>query len=182
MPYGEVYQPVHMSEALGRTDDAAVMSQAAILLILGDRMRGQPAVAAHSLASLESSPEPDEEDNELAALGVPYLRPTVGHLDSQALRVRLQSRYKGSLFSATAEQGKIAGPELQDTANRLLTAPEDVGAAELMEGALSHPAELVRVASAAAYFERSSQPDRLVEILRRGTKSEELLVRGVAAT
>jgi hypothetical protein len=182
MPYSEVKQPVHMSEAFSRTDDAAVLSQAAILLILGARLRGQPAVATPSVATLQKSPDPDEEDNELAALGVPHLRPTFGRIDSQRLRGELESRYKGAYFSITADPGKIDGLVLQETANRLLAAPEDVKAAELMEGALGHENELVRVASAASYFERSSEPDRIIEILRRGAKSNEPLVCSVAAT
>jgi hypothetical protein len=179
MPFDPVHEPVRISEAFSRTDDGAILSQAATLLILGARLRGDRVVNAPSFASLDSGI--DAEDNELAALGVPHLRPTFGHISSERLRKGLSARYGVAPVHPLAEPEKTL-PMLHDIANRLLRAPEDVAAAELMETALNHPHELVRVAAAASYFDRSSQPEPLLGILRLGTKSVEPLIRSVAAT
>ena len=178
MPFKEVEQPVHFSEAFSRTDDAAILSQAAALLILGTHLRGDSVMKGPSIASLDSGT--DAEDNELAALGVPHLRPTFGHIDSALVRKGLSARY-GVAPVFPLEPAKTL-PILNDIANRLLRSPEDVAAAELMEAATNHPHELVSVAAATAYFDRSSQTETLLGILRHGTRSQEPLIRGVAAT
>jgi pimeloyl-ACP methyl ester carboxylesterase len=51
-----------------------------------------------------------------------------------------------------------------------------------MEACLRHPHELVRVAAAAAYHDRSSEPENLTAILEQGTRSVDLLIRQLAAT
>ena len=179
MPFKEVNSPVHISEAFSRADDPAILSQAAILLILGSRLRGDTTVSASSIASLDSTDA--DEDNELAALGVPHLRPTFGRIDSRSLRSSLQSQFKEATFATLADPAKVPPSVLGSLAQSLVNAPEDVAAARLMEAGLNHEQELVRVASAAAYFDRTSEPARIVEILRRGTLSKEYLVRDVAA-
>jgi hypothetical protein len=55
-------------------------------------------------------------------------------------------------------------------------------AIDLMEVCLRHPNELIRVSSAAAYSEHSSELDRLIRILEGGTHSPEDLVRSISAT
>ena len=69
-----------------------------------------------------------------------------------------------------------------DLASIYFREPSAGAAANLMEACLRHPHELVRVSAAAAYHERSSEPDRLTSILEQGTRSFDLLVREVAAT
>jgi hypothetical protein len=178
MPFKEVSQPVHFSEAFSRLDDAAILSQAASLLIMGTRLRGESVVQAPSIASLDNTRM--QEDDELAALGVPNLRPTFGRINTDGLREGLRKRY--GLVPSAALDAQKAQATLADTAKRLLQSPEDVAAAELMEEALYHPHELVRVAAAAAYFDRSSQPAALLGVLQQGTRSTEPLIRDVAAT
>ncbi len=51
-----------------------------------------------------------------------------------------------------------------------------------MEACLRHPHELVRVAAASGYHERSSEPEQLSEMLVHGTRSADELVRELAAT
>src|SRR5262249_39701259 len=55
-------------------------------------------------------------------------------------------------------------------------------AASLMEACLRHPHELVRVAAAAAYHERSSEEGKLLRLLEHGTHSIDLLTRQLSAT
>lgn len=136
MPFFEVRQPVHILEAFSRMDDAAILSQAAILLILGARLRGESVVNLPSTALLE--PSPDEEDNDLAALGIPHLRPTFGRVDTRRLQTRLRNRY-GAAPLLLAENAPSVPLVMQDIANRLVRSPEDVAAAEMMEVALFHP-------------------------------------------
>jgi hypothetical protein len=180
MPYREVKEPVNIKEAFRRRDDSAILSQAAILLILGSRLRGDPVTQTSTVATLEA--RSNQEDDDLAALGVPHLRPTFGRVDASRVRSALQFQSKLLRLSASAKPVRVPPAILHKLANRLVDAPEDVAAANLMEASLNHPHELVRVASAVAYFDRSSEPARLLDILRRGANSKDLLVRDVAAT
>jgi pimeloyl-ACP methyl ester carboxylesterase len=69
-----------------------------------------------------------------------------------------------------------------DLGDELYKAPTPETAAALMELCLSHPDELTRVAAASAYFSLSAEPQKLIKILVQGTRSQEPLVRNVAAT
>jgi hypothetical protein len=60
--------------------------------------------------------------------------------------------------------------------------PTAATAGSLMEACLRHPHELVRVAAATAYHDRSSEPGKLTTILEQGTRSVDLLIRQLAAT
>ncbi|HET7875909.1 MAG TPA: alpha/beta hydrolase [Methylomirabilota bacterium] len=71
---------------------------------------------------------------------------------------------------------------LHDVARRLKRTPSAGVAAELLESCLGHPRELPRVAAAASYFQVSDEPRRLLEILEEGTRSDDPLVRQLAAT
>jgi hypothetical protein len=71
---------------------------------------------------------------------------------------------------------------LGDLAQTLFESPQPITAAQLMEASLRSPDELTRVAAAAAYFELSTRPKRLLTVLLRGTRSEDILVQTVAAT
>jgi pimeloyl-ACP methyl ester carboxylesterase len=76
-----------------------------------------------------------------------------------------------------------AGPDtLARLAERLYEQPSLSAAADLLATCLGHADELVRVAAAASYFELSVETRRLLRVLARGTRSNEELVRGVAAT
>jgi hypothetical protein len=183
--YERVERPIMGAKAFYGLDDASVLSQAAILLAMASQLRGDapslisPATAQAGVAAPEKIPAED-----LAALGLPKLPPAPGRVDAQRIRGGLFSRYtlRAEEFLADAEKFLMPTQALADLGERFFRQPAPLAAAELMEGCLKHPHELVRVAAAAAYFDRSSEPDRLVQILAQGTRSADDLVREVAAT
>lgn len=71
---------------------------------------------------------------------------------------------------------------LGEIAERVYAVPDSGVAAQLMEAVCAHPDELARVAAAASYFELTTDPQRLIKILVRGTRSRDPLVRDLAAT
>jgi len=172
----EVTEPPSVREAFELTDEAALLTQAAYLLMVGSQLRGD----APGRARLEEIiPEED-----FAALGVPLLLPAPGRIDSERIRRSLTGRF-GTSVVATIPQGddvtwrKDIFADLAREHFRELT---PATAASLMEACLLHPHELVRVATAAAYHDRSSEPERLTGILEQGTRSVDFLTRQLAAT
>lgn len=186
MPFQNVLEPVPGPAAFERSDDAAVLSQAATLLLLGAQLRADEftlraraaAVAAEDM--IEFVPEEDSE-----RFFVPRLTGIAGRFDVQRMQQSLAQRFGKWLLPLEAAEEEIRAriPEVLPTlAKRLIAEPTHHAAAELMEVSLRHPAELTRVAAAAAYFELSTEPARLLEILARGAQSDDELVREVAAT
>jgi len=183
----ESRNPRSRPEAFSRTDDAAVLSQAAVLLSLGARARGDEetftarALAAGLAENVEFWPAEDS-----AVFGKPRRTAPAGRLDVQRLRQGLASRYgewilpeKPKSPDAVTEGTAGALPELGPLAYDQAT-PD--AAAELMEVCLNHSQQLLRVAAAASYFEMSTESERLVGILAEGCGSDDELVRDVAAT
>lgn len=178
-----VEQPIPGPEAFRQTGIAAVQSQAALLLLLGRQLRGDDqalevrAAAADMSGVIEAVPADD-----LAQFPVPSLRPSRDRVGVALVEARLAERYGARIVRhATIPQEKRADV-LGDVAQGLFESPQPVTAAQLMEASLRSPDELTRVAAAAAYFELSTRPKRLLSVLLRGTRSEDTLVQTVAAT
>lgn len=190
MPYETVQEPARFPEAFRRLDDAAVQTQAASLLFLGNLLRFEDPRTQDPLTFEAMSAEQAMPDEDWRELGLPE------HLLAfQALRgarfetgfvrealLNLDARLDD--WSAPDEMAVRAAAVLPDLAERLAERPDPVAAAELCRAALAHPDELVRVAAATCYLEVVyPQPDaRVVDVLVQGTSSEEPLVRDVAAT
>jgi hypothetical protein len=171
MPYPLVETPIPGAKAFERFDDAAILSQAAILLSLGAQLRGDESL-------LSAGPA------DLAALKLPLLSPALGRLDARRIRGGLETRYAmrpQALRPGEADPALMA-KIVPDLADRFFGQPSPLAAAELMEVSLNHPHELIRVSAATAYSDRTSEPDRLLAILRIGTRSTDDLTRSVAAT
>jgi hypothetical protein len=183
--YSEVATPVAGAAAFQSTDDASILSQSAILLGLGVELRGEGPLPEGRLQALagDSLPELLPKDD-LAVLNLPPLPVSRGRIDAQRIRGGMESRYgmRTGAMLADAEAFSAAGTILPDVARQLYREPSAVAAAELMEASLSAPHELVRVSAAAAYFDRSSEPARLIAILEKGTRSADELTTAVAAT
>ncbi len=184
MAYEPVTRPLTGPEAFQETSDTAALSQAAVLLLLGNQLRGdaqrlQPR--APTLARGEIvEPLPDEE---LEELQVPKLRPTAERFSVQQVQSGLQQHgLKVRMTLAVTPREPVATDTLTAVAARLYQSPEPVLAAELMEACLQAPQELTRVAAASSYVHLSAEPDRPLKVLERGTQSTDLLVREVAAT
>jgi hypothetical protein len=185
MPYKEVNKPVPATVAFQSTDDAAILSQAAILLILGAQLRGDNALyTARAQTFGGKVPVGPNPADDLAQLGVPPMPASPGRIDAQRIRGGIESRYalRAGTMLTQAEGTPVAEKVLLDVSGRFFREPTPLAAAELMETSLQHPHELVRVSAAASYFDRSSEPNRLLAILEQGTRSEDHLTRDVAAT
>jgi hypothetical protein len=169
MPNAIVTEPPTAGEAFQRTDEAAALTQAAVLLALGLKLQG----LKHLLPS-----------EDVASLGLPDIPPLGGKIDSEARRIRLESRFGTSVASPIpAGEDVTWQPNIfSDLALDHIRKPTSLSAVDLMEACVRHPHEIVRVAAAAAYHDWSSEPDKLDLILLQGTRSADLLTRQLAAT
>lgn len=167
-----------------------VRSQAATLLLIGAHLRGDPAaVRARAKASgrllhpvarrtLQAIPPSD-----LRQLGFPRLPAGAPRLDPETLQ-----RVAGVRFAAApapipsrSESHRATGA-LRRAARAFYRDTSHETAGALVEVALRHPHELVRVAAAASYFPVAADPSRAIAILVRGVRSRDTLTREVAAT
>ncbi|PYU53326.1 MAG: hypothetical protein DMG48_03595 [Acidobacteria bacterium] len=182
MPFQIVREPIAGPLSFARSDDAAILTQAAVLLAIGAQLRGDNKrfrVASGGPAASATIP-----DEELKLLGLPPLGESLGRIDSAHNRQLLFSRYKLPIPSPAV----LTETVIEDlnvftgVAKTHFTEGSSKSAIDLMEICLRHRNELVRVSAAAAYSEHSSELDRLIRILDAGTHSTENLVRSIAAT
>jgi|SRR5579859_146176 len=173
MPDTGLSEPPSAQEAFERTDRIAVLTQAAILLILGFQLRGEAINLEDAL--------PKED---LSILRIPPLPPSRGRINPQSVRQSLASRFLTSVASPVPPGGDVTWrPDIFAVlATDHLRDATTFSAISLMEACLRHPHEIVRVAAAAAYHDWSSETLRLTAILEEGTRSADLLVRQLAAT
>jgi hypothetical protein len=182
-----VEKPVPGRQAFSRSDPEAVLSQAAVLLILGAQARGDQDTfgARASVAGLAGFAEfwPDED---FALFERPRPGGPAGRVNVQRLREGLAHRFGDWIFPEKATTADVlragTAAALPNLAQRAYDQTTPDASAELMETCLKHPEELIRVAAAASYSDMSTETERLTEILADGCRSEDELVRGVAAT
>jgi hypothetical protein len=174
-----VEQPVSLSAAFGRADRAALMSQAALFLLLRAQIRGDAqALAGRSGRRARLAPARD-----LAELRVPALPPVRRRVSAREVRGVLVRRYGRAHGGGPRRARRVAAPErLTDLAARFARHPTALGAALLMDACLDHAHDLPRAAAAAAYFELCAEPERPLVVLARATRSRDPLARAVAAT
>jgi hypothetical protein len=177
-------QPVPARRAFGREDRAAILSQAATLLLIRADLRGDAgALRARTSGRagrrrVELVPARDR-----AALGAPRVVGAAGRrIPPEAVQRALTIRY-GPRWTARQAGTRAASPDvLVDLASRFTRRPTPMNAAQLLEACLEHPHELPCVAAAAAYFHLSAAPERALDVLRQGVGSTDPLVSQVAAT
>jgi hypothetical protein len=185
MPYREVSEPIAGPEAFRLSTDAAILSQAAYLLILGTQLRAQAEVvtarseAAVDLRRVEALPADD-----LAIFPVPQLRPTAERFRGADIQRRLAPRElsESTLRGIRRGQWKEVADRYSGLVDELEKTAASGTAAELMEACLLHPQPLVRVAAAWSYLPISADPHRLLDVLVQGTRSRDRLTQEVAAT
>lgn len=167
-----------------------VLSQAATLLLIGAHLRGDTAAVQaraeasgrllHSVARRRFQAIPPSD---LSRLGFPRLPAGAPRLQPEALQRVAGVRFaaapaptpsRGEARTATAALRRAASAFYRDASH------ETAGA--LVEVALRHPRELVRVAAAASYFLVAADPSRAIAILARGVRSRDPLTREVSAT
>lgn len=188
MPYQEVTEPIPGPEAFHATGDAATLSQAAVLLMLGTQLRGDDyalygrAAAAGLQPFMEAIPRDD-----LERFPVPRV-PAIGErISFERVRFLLVDRFGAYLLPAIT--AVVPAPPLDlpsdstaDLAQQLYTEPTPLIAAQLLEIYLRHPDPLLRVAAASSYYTLSAEPSRMLPVLVDGTESNDPLTRTVAAT
>jgi hypothetical protein len=178
-----VNQPISGPEAFRQSGGAAAQSQAALLLLLGRQLRGDDdalvarAAAADMGGVVEAVPADD-----LVQFPVPEVQPAVNRIGVRSVQTHLAHQYGRRIVQRAAMPETELSEALGDLAQTLFERPDAITAAQLMEASLRSPDELTRVAAAAAYFELSTRPKRLINILVRGTHSRDMLVCDVAAT
>jgi hypothetical protein len=176
MPQGQVTNPPSGSIAFETTDEPALLTQAACLLIIGLQLRG----------ALPNGPPISEvlPQEDLDRLKIPALAPSPGRGDSQPIKDALTRRFGNSFTTGVPEDDDRTWRDtvFSELARDHFRLPTSLTASLLLEACLRHPHELVRVAAATAYHDRSSEPERLTAILLEGTRSADLLIRQLAAT
>lgn len=179
-----INKPIPGPECFAKESDEATLAQAAVLLLMGQRLRGshllgEAASAPIGRATLWRSLRSDLETFPVPPLDVRKARVSTAH-------TRLQlNKLSPSNFAAIP--GKQPAPRvpariLGNLAQQAYRSASHESAANLLEACLSHSNELVRVAAAASQFELATDVKPLMERLVLGLRSKDTLVRAVAAT
>lgn len=141
--YDEVTEPIAGQEAFSHRNSAGSQSQAAFLLVLGNRIRPDD----------ENDTKEDHLEDE-AQLGLPSTGRLGSRLALEDLRESLaktRPEFRALLESRSAQaRHEIANDLLVSMVNALYTEPTPRGAAELMEVCMFHEDPLVQVAAAAS--------------------------------
>ena len=196
-----VERPIPAPQAFGRTDAAALQSQAATLLLLRAQVRQDgAALSARARRSGRRARVDLAPARDLAALRVPRVTGVRRRVPEDAVLASLTRRYgplvpsqrgkpvrskrRGSASPAFRALRSRAMPAdvLADLARRLARDPSPLNLAQLTRACLQHPYDLPRVAAAAAHFEVSTRPQPALEILGRSLGSADPLARELAAT
>jgi hypothetical protein len=147
--YPPVTKPLKGPRAFGEISETSSQSQAAILLRLARQLRGDDAaMMARARAARAGKRVSESNLTARESFPVPHLRPEQQPLEAAEVRRRVKRS-----FGAMPGMG-LAGMEaaLEASADRLYQRETVDAAADLMERCLSHPRELVRIASAFAYL------------------------------
>jgi hypothetical protein len=177
-----IRKPVRGARAFGEKSDAAQKSQAAILLLMGHRLRGTHRISA----SLAMGPATmwSSVNEEVDKFPVPAIEPRTGRISTLAIRMELNRAHPAHFAVKPPKRIKRPVPPrvLKHVAQRAYRQKSHEAAAQLFEACLHHRSELVRVSAAASYFELSTESERLLGVLAQGAKAKDPLTRAVAAT
>lgn len=189
-PYVES-QPIAGPDAfLDLTSRSGLQSQAATLLLIGSRLRGDARVVearAQAFAAITTPPasRPAEAlpNEDLSALAFPTLQPDTSRFSAvdlqKVLGVRFSAVKTGKPVPAEAQ---MAAKALPDAARAFYQDANVETAAALLEASLRHPDELVRCAAASSYFEIGTDSSQVIAVLEHGLTNKSGLTRDVAAT
>lgn len=176
MPYPtDVTEPRFGVEAFQENDAASQLAQAAFLLLVGHELRrSRERLMTRALPKIRD----EALDEDAARFEIPRIV-TEGRrfrfhevlAEDKMGRQILSARRKDRLHLAS-----------RDLAIRLQDAPSDHTAAALLGTCAYRPDPIVQVAAAAAGYEITAEPARLIAILAKGTRDRDPLVRDLAAT
>ena len=176
-------RPIAGPEAFAAQTDEAAQAQAAILLSLGVQLRGDnlTQLASSTAAGLPTDPlgaiapaAPTREAADAARIEfpIPLLQPSPVRIHQVDAIERPASRF------VVADRPRA---DLVKLAENVYAEPTQENAAALIAAAKWAEHELVRVAAANAAMSVMTDTRRALEILREGTRSEDPLIRDVAA-
>lgn len=156
-------------------DPDHVYSQAATLLLIGSRLRGDAAAReARTQAALEAAPA-SAATEDADALEFPAIRPSGERFSARELnQLVAQPGIRRSRKQPAAE-------DIPATAKRFYRDANTETAAALVRAGLSHPQPLVRVAAASSHVEVAIDPSPAIKVLEIGVRSRDRMVRDVAA-
>ena len=167
MPYPIVEAPMPGPAAFAEESSEAAMSRAAVLLHIGSQMSGDPwAERTASLGRGERFLLAEE-------FFVPRVVPT-------GERFRLRPRLGREMAPGMPRDRTVA--TRAERGAEFFRAPSPLTAAQLADACLPDPDELTRVAAATVHFHMDVNPNLAIRTLAQGTRSEDELVREVAAT
>jgi len=188
-----VERPVPCAQAFGRTDLAALQSQAATLLLLRAQVRRDGAALSARAARpgrparVELAPKRD-----VAALQVPRVAGARRRVPEDAVVASLRRRYGRGVPAPRPRTGRAAPRRrlaratprdvIGDLGRRLARDPSPLHLAQLTRACLQHPNEVPRVAAAATHFEVTTRPEPALEVLIGSLGSADPLARTLAAT
>src|SRR4051794_784801 len=176
MPLKPVEQPIRGPKAFEGTDDTAVMSQAAILLLLGTNRRGDDRAVKARAAAVGAPQAVGRSSVTGGSFPVPRVPATRDRIpDAEAtagLARRLRPAARAAVRADEAPGPAVAAVReaLPELAERLYRQPTPLASAELLRACLHHPDELPRVAAAATYFDVTTDPRRPLAVLEAGTR------------
>ncbi len=175
-------KPIKGVAAFKAISEDTTPSQAAVLLSLGNQIRGGDApLRARAAAQKRKDFVADEPES---AFPVPRLRGVDGPIPFDESRARLKANH-----AYAPRQGRTAADDFyqyervyRDSAEKLFAKPVATNAADLFALCLDHPKQLVRIAAAISSMRLTTRPQQNVKILVDGLKSPDQLERAVAAT
>ena len=176
MPYPtDVTKPRLGVEAFDENDAASQLAQAAFLLLVGHELR-------RSRERLMTRALPEIRDETFEQDAAQFKIPSVSregrrYQSHEALPEEMIARRRP--FARHADELHEVS---RDLAVRLQASPVERTAAALLEVCVHRPDPIVQVAAAAAGFEITAHPARLIAILAKGTRDRDPLVRDLAAT
>jgi len=163
MPYKRITKPVPFPKAFAGRSDSAILSQAAILLLMEPGLR-------------RDRTRMDQHKNARRMLRVPTVSGTGHRIEVQEVEAPLRVR------PLRARMEFLSPGRFRRLATEVREKPTLPAVAKLMEASLRHPHAIVRAAAAISYFPLTSEPSRLIAILENCTRDRDPLVRTVAAT
>lgn len=173
-----IEDPIRGPECFGREGRTANLSQAAVLLLMGARLRGEHDESAAGPRGAWRTLTP-----ELDGFPVPRLARRVRRVPREEPLARLRDAAPRAFAASRAAREPPPPGLAQSLAKELYAEPADSTAARLFELSLVHRDALVRVAAAAGYYALAAETDGLAETLAVGARqSDDALAGEVART
>lgn len=174
-------KPFKGAAAFDRISEDTTPSQAAVLLSLGNQIRGGDTPRRARAAARKRGEFVADEP--ASAFPVPKLRGIGGPVSFEDSQARLSRQHGYRLQRRAAPRYDQAyETTYRDCAHRLYDKPLASNAADLFALCLDHPRALVRVAAAIASLPLTTRPAQNLRLLLEGLKSPDELERSLAAT